>query len=803
MTTQILRPNAAASVSSTAWLGNGGTYANLADDNDSTYLVENYGTETAGLDVSFTDLAALPAGAIITSVTVRIRAKITGNPPGFLFAQKQGATRGATDYVTLTGSFVTYTGSARTLDPDGNPWTVARVNSLQVRFWKEISSQYPEFVSEVYLDVVYNTYPTATVTGPTEGSTVVTRTPTVTWTVADPDGDAQANYQVKVFTQAQYSAAGFDPEISTPVYNSGGLSGTNLSHVTGSLPNGLVRAYVKSGQAGGLYGPWDYNQFTVNVAEPTPTAVTPATGSTVTTDVPTLGATITASPGGDLQKIEWQIASNTGFTTNVKTVLSSTFLASGAVTAVVPDVSQLFQGTWYVRARSVDEAGVYSAYTAYNSFIVSHPPSTTGHAPTGGQSVDYAGTGSTVFSWVFTDPSPVDSQTAFQVVVERVADGSTVLDSGKITSTVQQWTGVVPSARKDDPLRWKVRVYDSDDVVSVYSANQLFTSRDAPTVAITSPTAGGTANNPSPTVTWTFTATAGRTQASFRAVYKKAGVTVHDSGIVLGTALTYTPPSSIYANGDSATVDLTVTDSVGLSKTDTKAFTIAYTPPTTPVLSVDISTFDSDGKVLLSWSGSTVDANFDSWKVYRREGTTGAWTLISQIFSQATTQYQDYTAKSNQQYQYAVSQIANKFGALVESAMSTATVTPTSENYWLLYPADPTKNVLLPQVTADDFDEEYEEATLNLIGRGRKKDYGTRFGFSGTLTAEFWDDSTTTARQKKQQLEALKALKQECYLRNPFGDIWMVAVGTISVSRIAGVGQREYVTVTIPYQEVI
>jgi hypothetical protein len=130
------------------------------------------------------------------------------------------------------------------------------------------------------------------------------------------------------------------------------------------------------------------------------------------------------------------------------------------------------------------------------------------------------------------------------------------------------------------------------------------------------------------------------------------------------------------------------------------------------------------------------------------------------------------------------------------------TVTPLGVDYWLVYPLDETFNCRLSQVTADEIDEEYEEATLQIIGRGRKKDYGTRWGYNGTLTAQLWDRPDKTARQQRQALEALKAKLADVYIRNPFGDAWHVTIGQTHIGRIAGLGQREYVNLTLPYAEV-
>jgi len=130
------------------------------------------------------------------------------------------------------------------------------------------------------------------------------------------------------------------------------------------------------------------------------------------------------------------------------------------------------------------------------------------------------------------------------------------------------------------------------------------------------------------------------------------------------------------------------------------------------------------------------------------------------------------------------------------------TVALTGGDYWLLHPTNSIYNCRLAIVKSDDFSEQYEEAEMTIIGRGRKKDYGTRWGYKGQLVAEVWDRTDLTARQQRINFQALKAQKRDVYLRNPFGDLWLVTMGEASISRIAGIGTKEFVVITLPYSEV-
>lgn len=123
--------------------------------------------------------------------------------------------------------------------------------------------------------------------------------------------------------------------------------------------------------------------------------------------------------------------------------------------------------------------------------------------------------------------------------------------------------------------------------------------------------------------------------------------------------------------------------------------------------------------------------------------------------------------------------------------------------YRLEHPTDATLTVELSIVTADTYSDEREESVMNIIGRGRHVDYGTNFGKQGSLTAQFRDDLTTTARQKKQALEKLKNSNSWLRLYTPFGDSFKVSLGVLQFTRVPGVGRQEAQDVTIPYMEVI
>lgn len=121
---------------------------------------------------------------------------------------------------------------------------------------------------------VVSTAPTVTVLGPAD-TTVSTR-PLVTWSYGDAEGDAQATWQVRVFTAAQYGAGGFDPATSTATWASSGTGRFDRATLIGvDLANATYRAYMRVTDTSGLASSWAYKQWVQNVTPPATPSVTP------------------------------------------------------------------------------------------------------------------------------------------------------------------------------------------------------------------------------------------------------------------------------------------------------------------------------------------------------------------------------------------------------------------------------------------------------------------------------------------------------------------------------------------------
>jgi hypothetical protein len=226
-----------------------------------------------------------------------------------------------------------------------------------------------------------------------------------------------------------------------------------------------------------------------------------------------------------------------------------------------------------------------------------------------------------------------------------------------------------------------------------------------------------------------------------------------------------------------------------------------------PNFTVDAAPYESLGYVTISFAGGQQGPSWYQWRLYRREGTSGPWTLL-QTWStlQGSYTYQDTTAKANVPYQWVVVEATSTNGGqtINEGPYVPIGATPVGFSYWLIHPTNHSLSMRLPSVNADQFDTTREEEELLIIGRGRKIDRGQEWGVSGNLALKFRDLADgTTGRELRQKFEVLRAEPTFLWLRNPFGDVLKIALfGNTGYEREAGVGMREFVSVTVEYRQV-
>jgi len=430
-----------------------------------------------------------------------------------------------------------------------------------------------------------------------------------------------------------------------------------------------------------------------------------------------------------------------------------------------------------------------------------------------------------MFKWTFVDPSDTDSQSAYQVVVIKNSDGSTILDTGKITSEDNYALLEIPTGHVDEDISWQVTLWDLYDTEGPVSGRVNFKIEVPPTITITSPTVGEDVGTPVPHVEFTVDTSGSATVKTYRILITQGRATVWDSGTKLvndpsGTAYTVDGSTAIFHNLGKYTVTVLASDSIGFQgKSDPIGFSASWTPPamptSLPVIDLTHYNVEGEGYVVITWDDSGKDPNFAQYVLQRQANLLdasgdiaqfGEWTDVVTVYENDTDyEYHDYMAPgTNYQVGYRLVQGATVFNDVVYSDAGPAAYgNPQSDSYWIVDPILSLGGAFrLFNVTADSYNVEYETETYHVIGRGNHTDYGDRLGYNGSLVAQLRNSGSTTARQKKQTLEDIKELKRPLYLRTPFGDVKLVSVGDLQVSRIAGVGIDEFCDVTVPYQEV-
>lgn len=238
-----LRPDSAIySSGGISVVGAASTNAATSDNTDAGYV---HGVSGPNFHVGF-GTSTIPAGSVVSTFKVRARARWGASPATLWSASPQVAGVGTSGALTtpLTASFADYVGA-----PVGYSLTQAQVDALSVLCGVAAGGAGDFDVSELYLDILYATQPTVSVSAPT-GTLTSTNSPTVAWGYnPGTDGGAQTQYRVRTFTAAQYGAGGFDPATSVATHDTGVVLGAATSAVVGPLPNATThRSYVAAAQ---------------------------------------------------------------------------------------------------------------------------------------------------------------------------------------------------------------------------------------------------------------------------------------------------------------------------------------------------------------------------------------------------------------------------------------------------------------------------------------------------------------------------------------------------------------------------
>lgn len=257
---------------------------NNDDDNKYTKCPSNKNRACVSFPI---DTTQVPDGAVITSVTIKLRCSRNSAGAGASVTVNVVCTddnsRFTTRTITPTTTPTTYEVATYQKDPSGRDWDIHRLNSLLC----QVSSSCRVFdgirCHKFYAEVNYHVRPTVTVENPT--GTVLTSSPTISWTYSQADGDPQAKAEYKIFTAAQVAQQAFNADTAAPaVYNWVQSDITSLVLPTSINPNSYY-AYVRVYSSVGAKSVWVGRAFTVNgpapgiPADPRQVAAAPGSGT--------------------------------------------------------------------------------------------------------------------------------------------------------------------------------------------------------------------------------------------------------------------------------------------------------------------------------------------------------------------------------------------------------------------------------------------------------------------------------------------------------------------------------------------
>lgn len=458
------------------------------------------------------------------------------------------------------------------------------------------------------------------------------------------------------------------------------------------------------------------------------------------------------------------------------------------------DPSQyLGQGTWYMRARAEDEWGATGSWSSAVQYVVSHRPTTSGYAPTGGVKFDPE---SMEVSWTFGDPWPGDQQGSYRVRAYN-SGGSQVYDSGQVFSPLARARISPPTSLYGQTLSWDVTVTDGDGVASVTSPRQSFFYSRVPAVTITHPGTVVTSGNPS--ISWTTTfAHAGQKSYRVRIISETGSKVVYDSGVITGPGSSVTPPQPVLIDGQQCRIVVSVTDQNDLTGTATLHVGAQFVrPPEVPVVAVATS-YASEGYVTVHWSRGA-DPMFTQWRLYRRPAGTDDWVLVGTSSDPSARSMRDWLVAGDE-VEYHVAQVASRDGSLVESSVPTpvASLRLPPSTYMLVVPSMEFAIAVKP--SGDSFTVSQESHTMRIIGRGDKVNFGAARSREGSLKIPLRNPATATL--DRLAIDTFIGSEHQVWLRDPFGTAFPVALSEYTFDRIPGVGRADLGDLDVPYVEV-
>lgn len=418
----------------------------------------------------------------------------------------------------------------------------------------------------------------------------------------------------------------------------------------------------------------------------------------------------------------------------------------------------------------------------FDSIVLNQAP----NAPVLTTKENFDATGAVTFTFTHSDPDPSDGQSAYRLQIVDSSNGQTVVDSGKVASTLGSRTVTANTLANGKQYQWRAKTWDSSDTEGAFSNYATFYTSAKPTVSITNLTEGQTYSGNSLTLDWSMSDPESEGQSAYQVRLTDAADTVlYDSGKVADSrSRARTIPYSL-ANNTAYKAKVTVWDGKDVRSVEAvKSFNVQYTPPATPALAVVADS--TRGTLTVNITHPTPVApqpNVQSTELFRRKADEITWTRIS---VNAGASYIDYTPASEVTYEYKVKANGDN-GTSAESAVASGSVRVS--NAQLSIAASPANYI---EMVFGAQRNERRQVERNLAQFAGRKEPVTYFGEHDGL-----DLNVTFLLFDREQLARLRDMidaRQTLLYRDNFG---RKAFVTVSELEIVDESYRHY-SVSVP-----
>lgn len=206
----------------------------------------------------------------------------------------------------------------------------------------------------------------------------------------------------------------------------------------------------------------------------------------------------------------------------------------------------------------------------------------------------------------------------------------------------------------------------------------------------------------------------------------------------------------------------------------TATIAAAWEPP--PIITGFSGTVNEEmSHVMLMWEPSGLaDADFEAYRIYRREFGDTDWAVLAVITDKTAGEYEDYLAGQTLVYEYKINQFKVIAGDVPLTSEDSDIVTAgLTADAWFLMMArgDLHESIELIVTTEEHSAVVQQEVFEPLAGTRKRIVRGLALGDEGSFTCVF---DNSVVRIRKEFFEALSAIPGPHILKSAFGDVWQV-----------------------------